>query len=144
MQRPYGGWISWHYLELNARMRKGILYPTRERMLVRSALNKIGFRYKEIIPFYNPLYNGHKGQYNGSIQWVDFLVYNKLTGKMFALQFDVKNRHGGVLQRKKDVHRTKQEYLKQKGIPVLVLDRYWTGQEYEMRIRMFLRKLEKQ
>lgn len=138
---PYNGWVDWRYLELNSRIRKGIRFPTRERMLIRDALKRIGLRYKELVPFYNPTYNGHRNQYDGSIQWVDFLVYKN---RMFAIQFDVKNRHGGVLQRKKDVHKTRKQYLEQRGIPVLIVDRYWTGQEYEMRIRMFLRQLEKQ
>jgi len=142
--REHNGWISWKYLVLNGRMRKQIKFPTRERFLAKIAVSKLGYKFMEIVPFYNPLYNGNKNQYSGSIQWIDFLIYVPRIKKMIAIQFEAKSKSGGVHKRTKDVLRTKIEYLKQKGIPTLVIAKHLSSQEYEMLIRMFIAKLEKQ
>ena len=140
MTRPYGGWITFRYLEQNQKLKNEIVFPPRHRLLVRNALKLVGLRYKEIIPFYDPAYHGYKQQTVGSIQWVDFLIYEKHKRIMFAIQFRLA---GGAHKRTKERYNSKINYLEQRGIKVLQLRRDETTQAYEMRIRMFIRRLEK-
>jgi hypothetical protein len=137
----YGGWITFRYLEQNAIERKEIQFPSRHRLLVRTALGRVGLRYREVFPFYNPTYHGHKNQTEGSIQWADFIVFDKQRKRIFAIQFKLA---GGAHRRTKERYGSKIKYLEQRGIPVLELKRGETAQIYEMRIHMFLRKVARQ
>ena len=126
-------WGSWRYLELNARIRKGILYPRRERVLVRSALGKIGCRYKELIPVLNPFYHGWKGKEDKAMQWLDFCVF--MNGRMGVILFHPKRGQSGVKKHEKEAYEAKQRLLANKNIPILILKRNETSQVYELLIR---------
>lgn len=118
---------EWRYLVLNGRIRRrGIAHPRRERMLARNALNRLGIRYKEIVPVFNKF---HK---NGTIQWIDFLIYS---GGMMAILFAL-SRDYGHKQREKDALKAKTDLLISKHIPYLVLLREDSQQEMETKIRM--------
>jgi len=135
--RPYGGWLNFRYLELNGRIRRGISRPRRERVIVRNALKRIRLVYHEIFPFYNPLYNGWKNETEGSIAWLDFVVYERTVG-MFVILFVPKYGQSGLKRHEREAFNKKQNYMEQRGIPVLVLSRRRTSQEYEAQIRMFV------
>lgn len=98
---------------------------------MKMALARVGFKYKEIVPFYDPLAD--------TIQWADFLVYERNKKTTFCIQFKLA---GGAHQRTKNRYNSKIKYLEQKGIKVLQVRRDQTSQIYEAQIRMFIRKLE--
>ena len=139
MDRPYGGWINHRYLELNGRIRKGIANPRRERLAARIALRKIGLRYKEIIPFFNPLHTGFKENENGTIQWLDFCILMP-TKKMAVILFDIKQGGRGQKPYEYRSYNTKRQYLKDRNIPCLIMKRSYTSMEMEIVIRRFLQK----
>lgn len=129
--RPYGGWLTFRYLEQNQIFKNQIKFPPRHRWLLNTALARVGFRYKEIVPFYDPL--------SDTIQWADYLVYERNKKTMFCIQFKLA---GGSHKRTRDRYKSKIKYLEQRGIKVLQLGRGETSQIYEAQVRMFIRKLE--
>ena len=126
-------WVSPQYLILNGRIRtKGIAHPRRERVLVRTALRKIGLRYREIVPFINPHFKGHLEEHDRSISWLDFCIFHK---KMYVLLFNPKRAEGGMHAWQKKSWQSKLQVLEEKGIPYLILDKNLSSQEYEFLIR---------
>lgn len=128
-KRPYGGWINYKSLEQNALNRRGIEFPRRERILVRTALKRMGLLYMEIIPFYNPLRN--------SIQWLDFCILGP-NKRMFVLLFSARYSGHGVKPHELEAEKFKVDYMKERGTPCLVLKRTYTSFEYEVLIRRFI------
>lgn len=133
----YGGWLHHRYLELNARIRKGIQNPRRERLALRNALANLKLRYRELVPFFNPIHTGFRDNEDGTIQWLDACIYQN---KMLVILFDVRYPGHGVKPHELRSFEAKKSYLQERAIPFLVLNRKYTSQEMEMRIRMFLRK----
>lgn len=135
---PYKGWVSFRYLMLNKRIRsRGINFPRRERVLVRIALDRIRLNFMELVPFYNPLNTGFRDNENGTIQWLDFTVYSHEIG-MFIIQFQNTERH----EHQRRAFNDKKKYIGEiKKLPILIINRQGTSQEYEIIIRMFIRKV---
>lgn len=135
---PFKGWVSFRYLMLNKRIRsRGINFPRRERVLVRIALDRIRINFMELVPFYNPLNTGFRNNEDGTIQWLDFAVYSHEIG-MFIVQFQNTERH----EHQRRAFNDKKKYIKDvKKIPLLIINRHGTSQEYEILIRMFIRKV---
>lgn len=127
----------WRWLVANGRVRKGISYPRRERVLVRNALSRIGVRYRELIPFYNP-HHSVIDRHVGGIQWLDFTLFHK---RLIVLLFDPYYSTGYGAQRAVQSLEDKKRFLNEKGVPCLELGRFMTSQEYEITIRLFLRKV---
>ena len=143
MDREYGGWGSFRYLELNGRIKKTIQFPRRERLLVRTALKHINIIYHELMPFFNPLHTGFREKENGSVQWIDFTCYTKETG-MFVLQFNPRYGQSGVKPHERRAYQNKRDYVEKiKKIPFLLLSRNETSQIYEARIRRLIQKERK-
>jgi hypothetical protein len=138
---PFGGWGDLRHLELNKRLRMAINRPRRERLLVRAALKRIvGTVYHEIVPFANPYHTGFKEtELSGSIQWLDFVVYDRNLG-MFVMQFNPQYGQSGLKPHEKRAFLDKEKYITERGFPFLTLSRLHTSQEYEIRIRMFIKK----
>ncbi len=135
---PYKGWVSFRYLMLNKRIRsRSINFPRRERVLVRIALDRIRLNFMELVPFYNPLNTGFRDNENGTIQWLDFTVYSHEIG-MFIIQFQNTERH----EHQRRAFNDKKKYIGEiKKLPILIINRQGTSQEYEIIIRMFIRKV---
>jgi hypothetical protein len=103
---------------------------------MRLALNRVRIKYREIIPFYNPMHTGYTEKENGTIQWLDFTIW---MGKLGVILFDIRRR-GGRRPYEHRAWKAKKDYLDQRNIPYLVVDRKGSSQEYEMLIRRFIRK----
>lgn len=130
----------WRYLLLNGREKKKLEFPSRERSLVRTALQRLGLRYRETVPFLNPLYKGWKGQVDAAIQWLDFAVW--LDGRMVVLMFHPKHKTGGMKKHEKVSWQAKLRFLEEKGITYRVLTRSDTSQIYEFIIRTMKKRKE--
>lgn len=134
-RHPYG---NWRYLLQNGKEKKKLQFPSRERVLVRQALVRAGYRYKETIAFLNPLYKGWKGAVDAGMQWLDFTVW---TGdRMVVLMFYPRAGGGGLHAYQKRAWQAKQDFLNKKGVPFIVLSRSDTSQIYEHLIKTFVRK----
>jgi hypothetical protein len=128
-------WGNWKYLVLNGRIRRKIQFPTRWHNTVKNTLKKIRIPFREIVPFKNKLYRGWKdAEPEFSIQWLDFVVYAE--GKLMVLLFREREGHAY----KKKAWRAKQDFLLEKNIPFLILERSYGSQEIEVLIRRFIRK----
>jgi hypothetical protein len=124
-------WGSAQYLILNGRIRKrAIGYPARERLMVRRALINLHYRYREAVPFRNPL--------RKSVQWLEFVVQMP-GGRIIVLMFG-KRLRGGWMLRELEAIKKKQEYLEGKGVPYLILPRNLSSQHYQIHIMFAVRK----
>jgi hypothetical protein len=122
---------------LNGRIRtKGIAHPRRERVLVRKALDDLGFRYRELVPYLNSNYHGWKGENDQTIQWLDFCVWSGK--KMFVVLFEVKKH--STHQSRLEGWAAKKRFLEEHQIPYLVVSVQETSQVYKMLIKTFVRK----
>lgn len=128
MPRRRHKWGHWQSLVLNGRLRRGIDKPTRPRLLVRWAIMKLGMKYREIVPFMNPLHRG------GAVQWLDFCVWSGK--KMFVIMFPPNGSH----PYEKNGLEHKKQLLREKGIPYIVVPRHHTSQIYATMISNFVRK----
>ncbi len=127
----------WRYLLLNGRIKRGIAHPRRERILVRSALSKLGLRYKEFIPFYNPYWHGYKDTEGKAIQWLDFCIFSE---GLLVILFDYKYPNHGFKKPERLAWEVKVRFLEEKGIPTITLPRTLTSQIYEFEIKNFIKK----
>lgn len=138
MTHAYG---HWKYLLLNGREKKKLATPSRERVLVRNALLRLGLGYKETVPFLNPLFKGWKGTVEAALQWLDFTVW--LGNKMGVILFNPRHRTGGLHKHQKLAWMAKLAFLRSKKIPFVILDRNDTSQIQEHLIRSMMRKENK-
>lgn len=139
MTRPYKGWMNPRYLELNKRLMKGRQRPRRERLAARVALQTIGLRYKEIMAFFNPLHTGFRENEKGTIAWLDFII--QMPNKRIAvILFDIQYPGHGVKPHERRGFEDKQQYLKDRKVPFLILKRHFTSQEMEILIRRFIQR----
>lgn len=143
-KQPYGGWINYRYLEQNKIMKNKLKFPTRARATIRNALARIGIKYKEAVAFYNPQYNGYKNQTDGSIQWLDYVLYIPEKKKILILLMSIKRPNkSGVVKRDKNSFKAKIDYLTDTGREFFVLPHDYSTQEYELVIRTIIRRMEK-
>lgn len=137
-------WGSPQYMILNGRVRrKGIEFPRRERVLVRRALERAHYRYKEIIPVWNPFATGFHDDQEGAIQWFDFAVLMP-SKRMGIILFDPHYGASGTHEWELRQFANKQRLLRYKRIPYIVLKRTSTSQEYEICIRRWKGNLRKE
>lgn len=134
--------MTWHQMVDNGRIRtRGIEFPRRERVLVRAALDILKFRYMEIVPIFCPLWHGKRGdKVEGDLVWYDFF-YMMPNGHMACILFDLiyVPSHGSKPSERL-AFQVKQDYMKQRGVPCLVLDRKSTVPEYAVQIQTFNRR----
>lgn len=136
-KRPYGGWLNHKYLELNGRIRRGIEFPRRERVLFRTSLKRMNVLYRELVPFYNPLGHSFNGDI-GIIQWLDFCLWTPKG--MVVVLFDVKYPNHGVKPHEQKAFNDKKEWIMlEKKIPLRVVSRTMTSYEYQVILERFLR-----
>ncbi len=140
--KDYGRWVNFRYLEQNGIEKRKLQFPTRPRLLVRTALERIGLKYRETEPFYNPLYNGYKNQTIGSVQWLDFVVYLKSKRRILVILFNPKHGTGGLHKRQKESFNSKCKYMEQRNIPYTVIPKTYSSYEYEIVIRRTMNRLE--
>lgn len=129
----------WRYLNLHGRERKKLLNPSRERVLVRSTLSELSIRYREKVLFINHYWHTYKGDKSKAPQWLDFVCYKD--GLLFVLEFDPhKPNAGGLHERQRMALEAKEQYLKEKGVPYLILSRTETSQIYRFCIEDLIRR----
>lgn len=138
-QRPFNGWINYRYLEQNGINKRKAQFPIRERFLLKVAVDRLKIPYRQMVPFYNPLYNGWKDETEGAIQWADFVLFKE---RIFVVRFTHKYRSGGAMKYKKKSYEAMKQYLTERNIPMLTVDRHHSSQEYELLIRRFMRQMK--
>lgn len=124
-------YVNYRYLELNGRIKKTLQFPRRERVLVRKALGSLNVKYRELVPFINPLYRGWKNTTPAAIQWLDFAIFYD---KLMVVQFHPKYPSGGVKHYEWDKFFALLDYLEEREVPYVVVERRHTSQEYRFYI----------
>lgn len=130
---------EWRYIELNARIRKRAKHrPRRERLAVRTALERLHIRYREAVPIWNPLHRGVHNDLDGGVQWLDFVIF--MPHKRIGVLLFGHRVGGGPKEYERRYLETKEAFLQERNIPRLTLGRISTSQEYEILIYRFCRK----
>ncbi len=133
----------WHKRELNAmvksiRKEKTIM----EVHIMRRALAKLKLRYWEVIRFWNPYWKGKwQTEDDGGYQWLDFVLHIKGHGAGVIL-FPAKYRRSGAHPFQIRAFENKIQFLKEHQIPYLVVERYWTSDEYAVKIISWMRNIK--
>lgn len=98
-----------------------------------------GMRYRVAVPFINPYWHGYDNKADVTVQWLDFCVWSGK--KMFVVLFGTKgSRTGGAHPREKLSLQAKVSFLKQEGIPYIVVRRDLSSIEYKLIIKRLIRK----
>lgn len=118
-----------------ARLKKKLLHPSRERVLVREALRKLKVRYWETVQVWNPNYTGMRRRVEGGPQWLDFLL-RLPDGRLGVLMF----KQTGLHTFEKRALEEKKAFLIQRAIPYLIISKGYSQDEYEIRIEFWMRK----
>ncbi len=121
----------------NRRIKNETERQRRERVLITVALKKLGLRYWESVWIRNPFYTSRHDVPRVGDQWIDFIIVAP-DKRLFAIEFYPKwGRHNPHIYQKRWLEQ-KLKYLESKGIPVMVVRRMESGQDYYGRILMFL------
>lgn len=122
----------------SGKWRKKRLRPSHHHHRLRKALEKLRVPYKDYVCFYNK---------HGQLQYIDVIARTR--GKTFAILWDLKHskRKSGYKHSPKPYERRnwerKLEFLKDKGIPYLILDWIHTTDEYFIKVSNFINTLDK-
>lgn len=130
---------TWQDLVRAGKWRKKRLRPARHHLLMREALKKERLLFRDYVMFYN--------KYD-QLQYIDLLVRDK-KGRMFAILWSYKQRkrhgrgvwNGGIKPREKVNWNRKIEFLEERGVPYLVLHRYYSMDEMRVIVRRFMRTI---
>lgn len=109
----------------------------REQYLIQQALEKMGLRYWMKVTLSSPLHTDRNGTAVGGEQWADFIVRTKKR-TLFAIEFYPKWGRHNPHKYQINWMMEKKALLEGRGVPVLILDRGLTGQEYWGYIHIFL------
>lgn len=130
--------LATHYKNLDrGRKKRDSIQLRRERVLVISALNRLGLRYWQFIEINNPLYTNRRGEVIGGQQWIDFIVSGK-DRKLYAIEFYPKWGRHNPHKYQLDWMEQKKSFLLRRGIKTLVLGRGESEMNYRGRIYIFL------
>jgi hypothetical protein len=129
---------AWRDAVAKGRARKRAARPKRDILAVKTALHTLRLRYCQEVSFWNPRHAGKHGDWDGGLQWVDFIVRPK--GKRaFAVILDDPSKRWKAYE--KIAHQIKQEGLNDRGVPFLIVPKGMSSQEYQLKIAWFMRKL---
>lgn len=109
----------------------------REQYSICRALEKMGLRYWMKVTLSSPLHTDRIGNIVGGEQWVEFIVRTKKR-TLFAIEFYPKWGKHNPHQYQISWMMEKKSLLEGRGVPVLILDRGLTSQEYWGYLYVFL------
>jgi hypothetical protein len=129
---------EWRDLVAKGRARKRAARPKRDILAVKTALATLKLNYCQEISFWNPRHKGRQGDWDGGLQWVDFVV--KAKGKRaFVIILDDPSKRWKSYE--KIAHQDKQDGLVDRGMSPLLLKKGMSSQEYQVQIAWHLRKV---
>ena len=128
----------WRDAVAKGRAKKRAARPKRDILAVQTALRTLKLRYCQEVSFWNAQHKGKQGTWDGGLQWVDFVVRPK--GKRaFAIILDDPSKRWKAHE--KIAHQIKQNGLKERETPYLIVKKGMVSQEYQIKIAWFMRKL---
>jgi hypothetical protein len=128
----------WRDAVAKGRARKRAARPKRDILAVKTALHTLKLSYCQEVSFWNTRYTGPKGEWNGGLQWVDFVV--KAKGKRpFVVILDDPSKRWKAHE--KIAHQVKQDGLNDRGTQFLIVKKGMSSQEYQLKIAWFMRKV---
>lgn len=130
--------LPWQHKINHGRKAKLRKFPTRERLLIRQALDTLRLRYWQQVRFWSPDFRGEYNV-NGNYQWIDFLI-RMPHGKLGALILNPQGKSGYMHIYEREASRVKQDFLSKRGIPNVVLPKSYSRDEYQIFIEMWIRK----
>ncbi len=130
---------TWRDMLAKGRARKRAARPKRDLLAVIQALANLKLRYCQEVSFWNPLYKGRRGTWDGGLQWVDFVVRPRNKSAFAVILDDPLKRYNSI---DLAAYKIKQEGLQAQGIQYLVVKSKMSSMEYQVVISFFLRKLK--
>jgi hypothetical protein len=129
----------WRDAVAHGRARKRAARPKRDILAVKTALHTLKLRYCQEVSFWNPRHTGRHGDWDGGLQWVDF-VARPIGKHPFIIILDDPSKRWKAYE--KEYHRNKLTGLNDRLIPFILLPRGMSSQEYQIKIAWFMRKLK--
>lgn len=134
---PKGKYLpKWRDAVAHGRARKRATRSKRDILAIKVALSNLKLRYCQEVSFWNVLHKGKQINLDGGLQWVDFVIRSK---PVFIIILDDPSKRWKEYE--KIYHSNKQEGLKQRNTPFLLLPKGMSSQEYQLKIAWFMRKL---
>ena len=138
-RKPGGKYLpKWRELVQKGRARKRAARPKRDILAVKQALANLRLRYCQEVSFWNPKHTGKHGDWDGGLQWVDFVVRPKGKRAFVVILDDPSKRWKA---HEKVAYQVKQDGLNDRGVPFLIVKRSMSSMEYQLKIAWFMRKV---
>lgn len=136
-KQPGKNYLAWYYdIEAKGRARKRAARPKRDILMVQTGLKNLKLRYCQEVSFWSPHHKGRRGNLDGGLLWVDFVVRKKKRPVVVILD-DPKKRWKSY---EKEYARAKSKELNGRGIVTIWLPAGKTSQEYQIMIYRDMKK----
>jgi hypothetical protein len=126
---------AWRNGELFARARWDREHPKRYTLLIRAALSNLKLRWWERVTVWNEYHQG--ANFEAAYQLLDFIVQLKGRGRFAIL---IHNPQSLYKPTEKLSYQAKQKLLHARGIPTLIIESKWSGNDIIAAIMIFIRR----